>query len=199
MVEHRHILTLSCDGKSGIVAAVTAELAGRAANLGETAQFWDCQSNRFFLRIAFFAPDGFSPRAFEDALAPAKARFAMETNLADASRRPRIIILVSRFDHALPHLLYQIWVGWLDAEIAAIVSKHYDARRVAEHEGIPFHHWPVTRETKAAGEERLIALVEETGAEPVVPALHAGLVGHAVSQAIGPRDKHRPMLSHGVV
>ncbi len=38
--------------------------------------------------------------------------------------------MVSKFDHAMLHLLYQIKVGWLDAKIAAIVSNHEIARAV---------------------------------------------------------------------
>lgn len=59
MAENRHVLTLSCDGKPGIAAAVTAKLAEHGANLVEAAQFWDRQSNRSFLRIAFLRLAGF--------------------------------------------------------------------------------------------------------------------------------------------
>ncbi len=46
--------------------------------------------------------------------------------------------MVSKFDHTLLHLLYQIRVGWLDAEVVAIVSNHEDSRRTADYEGIPY-------------------------------------------------------------
>ena len=187
MCEHCHVLTLSCDGKPGIVAAVTAELAGQGTNLVETAQFWNRQSNRFFLRIAFLTPNGFSRQALEDALAPIKARFVMETTLTDASRRPRMVILVSRFDHALLHLLYQFRVGWLDAEVVAIVSNHPDSRPVAEQENIPYYHWPASRENKTEVEERLVALVEETGAELVVLARYMQVLSDALSRKLSGR------------
>ncbi|RVB52779.1 ACT domain-containing protein, partial [Mesorhizobium sp. M7A.F.Ca.CA.004.06.1.1] len=53
-----HILTLSCEDRPGIVAAVTAELAANGANIAESSQFWDRQTNRFFMRIAFISPPG---------------------------------------------------------------------------------------------------------------------------------------------
>ena len=62
--------------------------------------------------------------------------------------------MVSRFDHALLHLLYQIRVGWLRAEVAAIVSNHEDARRIADHEGIRFVHLPVTPRDQAGSRRR---------------------------------------------
>jgi formyltetrahydrofolate deformylase len=94
----------------------------------------------------------------------------LDAAVVDARRRARIIVMVSRFDHALLHLLYQVRVGWLDADIVAIVSNHPDARSAAEHAGIPFHHWPVTPATKAEVEARLLALVADSEAELVVLA-----------------------------
>ena len=182
MTERSLILTLACEAVPGIIAAVTAELAGRGANIAETAQFWDRDSNRFFLRIAFLVAPDAEPRDYEAALAPAAERFGMELGIADSARLPKIIIMVSKFDHALLHLLYQVRIGWLRAEVAAIVSNHADARVVAEHHGIPFHHWPVTRDTKAEVEDRLIGLVEETGAELVVLARYMQVLSDRLSQ-----------------
>jgi len=190
MPEHTLILTLSCDGVPGIIAAVTGEIAALGGNIAETAQFWDRGNNRFFLRIAFLAPEGLEPTAVERRLAPAVERFGMDAAVVDPRRRPRIVVMVSRFDHALMHLLYQIRVGWLDAEVAAIVSNHPDAGSEAEHAGIPFHHWPVTPATKAEVEARLLALMADSGAELVVLArymqvlstdLAARLAGRAIN------------------
>jgi formyltetrahydrofolate deformylase len=68
------------------------------------------------------------------------------------------------------YLLYQIRVGWLRAEVVAIVSNHSDSREIAEFEGIPFHHWPVTKDNKAEQEERLLELINDTEADLVVLA-----------------------------
>ncbi|MCE3590330.1 hypothetical protein LXJ59_27470, partial [Escherichia coli] len=139
---HGFVLTLSCEDKPGIVASVTTELAALDANIAESNQFWDRQTNRFFMRIAFAASEETSKDDVERALKPAIERFGMKTTLIDQAKKPKIVIMVSKFDHALLHLFYQIKVGWLDAEVAAIVSNHEDSRRFAEHEGIPYHVLP---------------------------------------------------------
>src|SRR4051794_6110133 len=159
MLQNTHILTLSCEDRPGIVAAVTTELAEIDANIAESNQFWDRQTNSFFMRIAFSAPAGIGEAEIRRALAPAIDRFGIKTALVDRARKPKIIVMVSKFDHALLHLLYQIRVGWLEAEIAAIVSNHEDSRGTAENHGIPFHHWPVSKDSKKEQEERLLALV----------------------------------------
>jgi formyltetrahydrofolate deformylase len=184
MSEKTHILNLSCDDRPGIVAAVTTELAAMGANIAESNQFWDRQSNRFFMRIAFASPAGVTGADITRNLAPATDRFSMKTHLTDLSRKPRIIVMVSKFDHALLHLLYQIRVGWLDAEIAAIISNHEDSRATAEHNGIPYHCWPVNKDSKAEQEERILNLVQETGADVVVLARYMQVLSDNLSKRL---------------
>src|SRR5690606_6947642 len=145
MVRPSHVLNLSCDDQPGIVAAVTGALAAIGANIVESSQFWDQQSNQFFMRISLDSR-GAGKDAIDEAIAPATQRFDLHTRIADTAKRPKIIIMVSKFDHAMLHLLYQIRVGWLDAEVAAIVSNHEDSRKAAEESGIPYHCWKVTKD-----------------------------------------------------
>jgi len=170
MPQRSYVLTLSCEDRPGIVAAVTTELFAIGGNIAESNQFWDQETGRFFMRLAFTAPDGVGREDVERVLRPAFERFGMKTALLDRARRPRLLILVSKFDHALLHLIYQHRVGWLDAEIAGIVSNHEQSRRTADNEGIPYHFWPVTPQTKAAQEEKILGLVNESGADLVVLA-----------------------------
>ncbi|UUP18590.1 formyltetrahydrofolate deformylase [Nitratireductor thuwali] len=177
-------ITLSCEDRPGIVAAVTTELAGLGANIAESNQFWDQRTNRFFMRISFTVAEGVSREEITRALEPAIARFDMKTALADRGRRRKIVIMVSKFDHALLHLLYQIRVGWLDAEVVAIVSNHEDSRRTAEAGNIPYHHWKVTRDNKAEQEQKLLALVKETGADLVVLARYMQVLSNELSNRL---------------
>jgi len=173
------VLTLSCADRPGIVAAVTTELAGLDANIAESNQFWDRETGTFFMRLAFSAPDGVTRDTLERALKPAIERFSMRTALVDAGRKKKIVVMVSKFDHALLHLLYQIRVGWLDAEVAAIVSNHEDSRGTADYEGIPYHFLPVARDksNKAQQEQDVLRLVKDTGAELVVLARYMQVLG----------------------
>jgi formyltetrahydrofolate deformylase len=179
-----YVLTLSCADRPGIVAAVTTELAALGGNIAESNQFWDRQTGQFFMRIAFTMPTGTGRESIERALKPAFERFGMKTAIVDQARKPRMVIMVSKFDHTLLHLLYQIRVGWLDAEVAAIVSNHADAERIAKAEDIPFHLWPVTRENKASQEAKVIALVKETDADLVVLARYMQVLSDNLSNRL---------------
>jgi formyltetrahydrofolate deformylase len=178
------VLTLSCADRPGIVAAVAGTLAGMGANISESAQYWDRAVNRFFLRIAFLVPPGRDRAAVDAALAPVIRDFEMSHALADLGRRPRFLVMVSKFDHALLHLLYQIRVGWLEADLVAIVSNHADSRATAEASGIPFHHLPVTAATKPEQEARLLRIVRETGAELVVLARYMQVLSDDLCRAL---------------
>jgi len=175
------ILTLSCEDRPGIVAAVTTELAALNANIAESNQFWDRETGRFFMRLAFTAPEGVERDAIEKALKPAIERFGMRTALIDQSQKKKILVMVSKFDHALLHLLYQIRVGWLDAEVVAIVSNHEDSRKTAEYEGIPYHVLPVTKDNKTEQEEQVLKLFKETGADLVVLARYMQILSDKLS------------------
>ncbi len=171
MTDADFILTLSCADRPGIVAAVTGELAALGCNIAESNQFWDRETGRFFMRIAFTAPGGIGRETLEGALGPVVERLGMRTSLVDRREKKRMVIMVSKFDHAMLHLLYQIRVGWLDAEVAAIVSNHEDSRATAAYEGIAFHHLPLPKGGDKAGQEaQVLDIIDRTGAELVVLA-----------------------------
>ncbi|PSM17649.1 MULTISPECIES: formyltetrahydrofolate deformylase [Nitratireductor] len=176
-----HILTLTCDDRPSIVAAVTTELAALGANITESSQFWDRASNRFFMRLAVESEDGLTAAHVEHALKPPIERFGLRVGIADAQRRPKIVIMVSKFDHAMLHLLYQIKVGWLNADVVAIVSNHEDSRVTAEREGIAYHCWPVDKHNKAEQEQKLLDLVRGSGADLVILARYMQVLSDEVS------------------
>ncbi|WP_242116428.1 formyltetrahydrofolate deformylase [Sphingomonas lacusdianchii] len=184
MNEKSYVIRLGCPDQPGIVAAVTTALAGLGANILESNQFWDRQADHFFLRIAVTVAPDITREAIEHALQPAKAQFGLDLSVTDMAQRPKIIVMVSKFDHAMHHLLYQIKVRWLNADVVAIVSNHDVARAAAEIDGIPFHHWPVTKENKAEQEAKLLNLVEETGAELVVLARYMQVLSNDLSERL---------------
>ena len=173
------VLTLSCADRPGIVAAVTTELAALNAHISESTQPRDRETATSSMRLAFTAPDGVDREALARALRPVTERFGMRTARVDQGRKKKIVVLVSKFDHAMLHLLYQIRVGWLDADVAAIVSNHEDSRATADYEGIAYHYLPVKRDKsdKPAQEAEILKLVKDSGAELGVLARYMQVLG----------------------
>ena len=164
------VLTLSCADRPGITARVTSFLFERGGNILEAQQFNDRMSDAFFMRVEF-DPGAISRDVFRAEFAPLASELAMEWKLSLRDRPRRVLIMVSKFDHCLADLLYRWRIGELPMEPVAIVSNH--PREAIEHTDLgdlPFHHLPITRDTKPAQEAQVRASVEQSGAELVVLA-----------------------------
>jgi formyltetrahydrofolate deformylase len=164
------ILTLSCRDKPGLVAEVATLIAGHGGNITEAAQFDDTATGLFFMRVCFdLAADG-EPGFREDWLEIA-GRHGMTWSVRAAGHRKKVLLLVSKFDHCLGDLLYRNRIGELAMDVVGIVSNHpREGLQIYPFGAIPFHHLPVTRETKVAQEAQIQAIVEESGADLVVLA-----------------------------
>jgi formyltetrahydrofolate deformylase len=167
----RFVLTLSCRDAPGIVGAVGTFLAERRCNIIDSAQFGDLDTQRFMMRVLFEAlPPETAYADLVGQFAGIGARFGMDWQMSDAADKPRVLILVSKFDHCLNDLLYRYKVGWLPMTPVAVVSNHPEASVLAASYAVPFFHLPITPESKAQQEARLLSLIGELGAELVVLA-----------------------------
>ena len=166
----RYVLTLACHDVPGIVASVSTNLFEAGANILEARQFDDLESGRFFMRVEFTAEADAGTRLSYH-FAPVAERFAMEWSLRDLSRRKKVVLMVSKFDHCLGDLLYRYRLGELPMDIVGIISNHpREFLSVSNVGDIPYHHLPITRETKPQQEAQIKAIVTETGADMVVLA-----------------------------
>ena len=155
-------LLVSCSDQPGIVAAVTQFLFQRGANIVHSDQHTtDPVGGAFFMRIEFdMASSDDLVEAIGSQFGPVAERFGMDWRLADAGRRKRLAVFVSREEHCLLELLWQQQAGDLPVEIAMVLSNHDDLRAVAEARGIPFHHIPVPPGGNEPAEERQLALLD---------------------------------------
>ena len=181
------ILTLSCDDKPGIVARVTGFLANLGANILEAQQFDDTETGRFFMRVV--CDRGSSPlellRAGFGSLAQ---QFGMEWTMRDTAVQTKVLLLVSKFDHCLGDLLYRVRIGELPMEVVGIVCNHPQAAlQVSMIGDLPFHHLPVTKDTKPQQEAQIKALVEETGAELIVLARYMQILSDDMASYLSGR------------
>ncbi len=164
------VLVLSCPDRPGIVHAVSGFILAHGGTIVESQQFGDRLSDRFFMRIAFVTDTGARAEDLREAFASVAADFAMQFELWSSAAPYRTLIMVSKHLHCLNDLLFRASTGALQIEVPAIVSNHPDAGALARSYGIDFHHVPVTADTKADAEARLLELVEETGSHLVVLA-----------------------------
>jgi formyltetrahydrofolate deformylase len=165
------LLTLSCANQPGIVAAIATTVFAHGGNITEASQFDDAEANRFFMRLAFTTADAAGDDAVAHELGTIAEKFAMTWSLRRRDHLQKVLLMVSKFDHCLVDLLYRLKMGEIAMEVVGVVSNHPRSALGDINLGtIPFHHLPVTRETKAAQEAQIKAIVTETGADLVVLA-----------------------------
>jgi formyltetrahydrofolate deformylase len=165
------VFLITCPDRPGLVAAVANFVATHGGNILHADQHTDGATGVFFQRVEFDL-DGF-PLARDQiapAFAPVAASLGMQVRLAFADEMPRVAILASREPHCLTDLLARWAAGELRAEVRMVVSNHPEHRATAEFYGVPYHHLPVTPDTKAQQEAAVRALLEDDGIDLVVLA-----------------------------
>lgn len=181
------VLTLSCQDRIGIVHAVSGFLVDHDCNILDSAQFSERSTRTFFMRVAF-AVDGPLPfTALRAGFSAVAETFGMTWQMHDCRIKPRLLIMVSRLGHCLNDLLFRYATGALDVEIPAIVSNHRDLHRMAATYDIPFQHLPVSSETRASQEARLLDLVERERIDLVVLARYMQVLSNDLCRRLAGR------------
>jgi formyltetrahydrofolate deformylase len=154
-------LVVRCPDRPGIVAVLSGLMAEVGANITDSQQHSsDPSGGTFTLRLEFVLADLARRRAeLEDRLTALTEEWQFVWRLTEATHRPTLAIFVSKTDHVLQELIYRVRAGDLRAEIACVISNHRDLEPVARGAGIPFHHIPVTPQTKAAAEAAALELL----------------------------------------
>jgi len=186
-MHHDYVLTLACPDRPGLVAAVTGRLFQLGGNIREAQQYNATDSGRFFMRIGFDCT-GTDAATIAAGFAGVAGQLGMELKVRATSARKKVLLLVSKFDHCLTDLIYRHRIGELPMDLVGIVSNHpREVLNGAFGDDIPFHHLPVTRETKPQQEAQIRALVEESGAELVVLARYMQILSDEMSAFLSGR------------
>ncbi|MFE4079778.1 formyltetrahydrofolate deformylase [Paenarthrobacter sp. YIM B13468] len=162
------VVTLSCPDRPGIVHAVAGALLEAGCNIADSQQYGSPSTGNFFMRVEATTT---SPQdELAAALRPVAESFGMTWQINPVGQKVRTIILCSKDAHCLNDLLFQQRTGTLPIEVPAIVSNHRDLEELARFYGIPFHHIPVTPETKPQAEAELLKLIADHDVELTVLA-----------------------------
>ncbi len=183
----KFILTMSCPNQRGIVSKISTAIFRANGDILEADQYDDTTTASFFMRVVFdLAPA--SEAALQSDLGKLAHDLGMQWELRRDSSRQRVLLLVSKFDHCLVDLLYRWRIGELKMDIAGIVSNH--RREVfgpADFGSIPFHHLPVTKETKADQERQIREIVEAEKVDLVVLARYMQILSDQMAAYLSGR------------
>jgi len=171
MTAHVATLLVACQDRKGLVASLAQLLYGHGANILDSDQHSDPVAGMFFQRLRFDMSTLTTDRvSLEAGIREVGARFGMDWRLAYGTKPRRVAVLCSKQEHCLYDLLIRHRAGELPCEIACVISNHATAEPIAQHFGLPFHHLPVTPETKAQQEAAAVALIEGNQVDLIVLA-----------------------------
>ena len=176
----QYVLAFSCPNQPGIVAAVSTYIFEHGCNILDAQQYDDTETAVFFCRIVFDRVENYD--ALREGFAAIGDRFKMNWRMNPRDAKKRVMILVSRFDHCLGDLIYRWRIGELNMDISAIVSNH-PRETYAHHDfdGVPFHHLPVTKETKMEQEAQIWELIRSSKTDVVVLARYMQILSDGLS------------------
>lgn len=182
------IFTLHCKDRAGIVSAVSSRLFEQGGNITEAQQFNDPDTGEFFMRVAFdMETDEVTLQALSSSLGGIGAEFGMTWKCTPADRKKKVLILVSQWDHCLRDLLHRMHTGELAMDVVAIASNHAPGSPLIVATGIPYFHFPITKDTKAEQEQQIRQLIQDTGAELVVLARYMQILSDDMARFLAGR------------
>lgn len=165
------ILLLSCPDRTGLVARISHFIFERGGNILDLDEHVDTDEQIFFLRLAWDMKHfSISDSELDEAFAPLAKEFNATWKINFAEKKLRVAMFVSKYDHCLQELLWRHSLGEFPIEIPLIISNHPDLQPLADHYGIHYHVFPVTKENKVEQEEKELALLREHTIDTIVLA-----------------------------
>ena len=178
------VLLIHCPDQPGLVHAVTGFILYHGGNILDLEQHVDSADDLFFMRVEWSLEKFAIAKAeIANSFTPLAESRRMWWRVQFSSERKRLALFVSKESHCLYDLLSRHEAGELPADIPLILSNHETLRPAAERFGIPFHHFPMTKETRDAQEHRQIALLAEHHVDTVVLARYMQIVGQPLIEA----------------
>lgn len=178
------ILLVYCEDRKGLVTAVTQFIRDHNGNILHLDQHVDAEANVFLMRVEW-SLEGFDLEraALMDRMEVFAMPFGMTWSIHYTTDRPAMALFVSKDAHCLYDLLARHEAGELPARIPLIVSNHETLRPVADRFDIPYHVFPITKDTKRTQEEKELALLAEHKVELVVMARYMQILSSTFVEA----------------
>ena len=184
MASHTFVALLHGPDRPGIVSDIAGFIRDHGGNILHADQHRDDDEGVFFQRLEWsVAAEG--AEEHKAAFAAFGTRAGMTVKITDASERPRVIVMVSKQEHAFHDLMLRWRSGELPCEIVRVISNHDDSARDAAHYGVPFLKIPISGADKPAAEAKLLAAVKEAGADLVVLARYMQVLSDDFLQKVG--------------
>ncbi|MDX2424738.1 MAG: formyltetrahydrofolate deformylase [Cycloclasticus sp.] len=185
------ILLAECPDQPGIIAKITQFLAANNGNIVDLEQHVDSDDQHFFMRVEWQLNNfSLARQSIETAFADQVGSLLnMNWSIEFSDVKPRMAIFVSQHGHCLFDMLSRYQSGEWNVEIPLIISNHLSYQSLAENNGIPYFHLPMTSDNKQLQERAQLDLLKQHQIDTVVLArymqiLSADFIQHFPHQII---------------
>lgn len=182
------ILKLKCPNRPGIVAGISAFMVDRVFDIIEASQFDDRESGWFFARFEFACSQQLNLPQLQEEFTEIAEKFSMDWSMRPSSDKPKVLILVSKFDHCLGDLLYRWRDGELPMDVVGVISNHpLETFGRMRFDDLEFHYLPTTKETKPQQEGEIWRIVQQTEADLIILARYMQILSTDLSAKLSGR------------
>ncbi len=182
-MSHRFTLTLRCPSRSGVTHAISSFLYSHGCEVLDHQQYDDPMTHTLFVRTEFASAHESGSQQLSAAFDHLATGLGAEFSINDQTPQ-RILVMVSRLGHCLNDLIFRWRSGTLGGELVAVASNHTDLAPMTESAGLPFHHLPVSPETKPAAENAMLDLVSSYDVDLVVLARYMQIISDETCSAL---------------
>lgn len=163
------ILLFSCKDQHGIVYEISKFILENGGNIVDLDEHVDSDQQMFFIRVAWEMTK-INENELKSKFAPLAQKFDAKWKIELDNKIPRMVIFVSKYDHALQEILWRTQIGEFNANIVAIISNHNDLRKMAGSYNIPYYHIPISRENKNQQEDLEIEIIKKLDVDVIILA-----------------------------
>ncbi|MCC5824836.1 formyltetrahydrofolate deformylase [Alkalimonas sp.] len=163
----RKILRTECPDSKGLIAQITGICFQHQLNIIRNTEYVDPVSGQFYMRTELEGQfDDARLLSDLDRILPAGS----ERSLGSATKRKRVVILVTKESHCLGDILMKVFDGSLQLDIVAVLGNYNELAGLAERFSIPFHHICHQQLSRVAHEQAMLELIEHYAPDYLVLA-----------------------------
>lgn len=164
------VFLIQCPDQKGLVASITSFFAQRQYNILHCQQYTDLQDGQYFMRIKLEDDGQLQREELEQQFTEFATTLGLEWSVRYSDVPCRVALLVTRASHCPYDLLLRQQEGELKCDIPLVIGNHNDLENMAKQFNVPFHHLPISKETKPQQEAQINNLLEKHDIDLVVMA-----------------------------
>lgn len=164
------VFLIQCPDQKGLVAGITRFFAQLEYNILHCQQYTDTEQGQYFMRVKLEDEQKLSQQDLEHQFAEFAKTLGLIWSVRYSDKPCRVALLVTRASHCPYDLLLRELEGELKCNIPLIIGNHNDLADMAKQFDKPFHHLPISKETKTQQEDQIKKLLTEYSIDLVVMA-----------------------------